>query len=158
MHATKLWTGLLLGLFSGLSVVVAQQPFTAGVPSGAVQFFDRTTATGCPSGWTELTAARGYHLTGLVASGTRGVAVGTALTDQEDRHHVHTITHDHTFTVVSGATANTAAKRVLAVEAVATGGHTHTLAGTTGASSQANTSNESTVILPHVQELACKKN
>ena len=61
------------------------------VPSGAVMFFNLAT---CPSGWTELTAARGRYIVGLPASGTLTGTAGTQLTDLENRpvgRHRHTI-------------------------------------------------------------------
>jgi hypothetical protein len=61
---------------------------------------------GCPTGWTELTAARGRYLVAKPSAGTLGGTVGTALTDQENRdvgQHAHTgtfpthwATHSHT--------------------------------------------------------------
>lgn len=63
-----------------------------GVPAGAVMFFNLSS---CPSGWTELTSARGRYIVGLNASGTLAGTAGTSLTDLEDRpvgQHTHTIT------------------------------------------------------------------
>lgn len=51
-------------------------------PAGSVMFFDLPS---CPPGWSELTQARGRYLVGLPAAGTPGAAVGTALSDQENR-------------------------------------------------------------------------
>ncbi len=59
-----------------------------GVPSGSVMFFD---LPACPTGWTELTAARGRALVGLPQSGTLGHTVGSPLTDGEDRQHTHDV-------------------------------------------------------------------
>lgn len=55
---------------------------TAGIPSGAVMFFNLTS---CPSGWAELTAARGRYLVGLNSGGTLAGTDGTALSNLEDR-------------------------------------------------------------------------
>lgn len=69
------------------------------VPAGAVLFFNLPV---CPAGWTELTAARGRYLLGLPGAGALGAAVGTALSDRENRaagKHGHAITdpgHSHT--------------------------------------------------------------
>jgi hypothetical protein len=52
------------------------------VPSGAVMFFNLGT---CPSGWHELTDARGRYLAGLPGGGTLAASVGTALSNQENR-------------------------------------------------------------------------
>jgi hypothetical protein len=57
------------------------------VPTGAVTFFN---ATACPAGWTEYTAARGRAIVGMPAGGTLADAVGTALTNVENRAHAHT--------------------------------------------------------------------
>jgi|tagenome__1003787_1003787.scaffolds.fasta_scaffold20180934_1 hypothetical protein len=68
-------------------------PGSAGVdavaPAGAVMFFD---LAACPDGWSSFDAARGRYLVGLPSGGTAGAAVGTALSDQEDRptgQHTH---------------------------------------------------------------------
>jgi hypothetical protein len=66
-------------------------PAASMVPSGAVMFFNLST---CPSGWHELTDARGRYLTGLPAGGTLAASVGTALSNQENRavgRHNHSI-------------------------------------------------------------------
>jgi len=63
-----------------------------GLPSGMVSFFNLAS---CPSGWTELTTARGRSLVGLPLSGTLAGTAGTALTNLEDRpvgQHNHAIT------------------------------------------------------------------
>lgn len=74
------------------------------VPSGALLM----TSGSCPGASTEDTTFRGRYLVGLVASGTAGATVGTALTDQEVRaagQHNHSATttvtdpgHNHTAT------------------------------------------------------------
>ncbi len=72
--------------------------FPSVVPSGMVLFFN---LSACPSGWTELTSARGRYIVGLPAGGTLGATVGTALSNQENRpvgQHTHTINdpgHNH---------------------------------------------------------------
>lgn len=61
------------------------------VPTGAVMFFNLSS---CPSGWTALAAAQGRYLVGLSSGGALGGAVGTALTNSENRptgEHVHPI-------------------------------------------------------------------
>ncbi|MCM2267526.1 MAG: hypothetical protein NDI60_07085 [Elusimicrobiales bacterium] len=68
------------------------------VPSGAVMHFNLAS---CPSGWSEIVAARGRYIVGLTNGGNLLAAVGTALNDQEDRPvgaHLHSITtpaHNH---------------------------------------------------------------
>lgn len=61
---------------------------TAAVPTGAVMTFDLAS---CPAGWSELTAARGRALVGLPAAGVLKGTVGTALANQENRTHAHSV-------------------------------------------------------------------
>jgi len=81
-------------------LAVWQAPSGAGIPSGAVAFFNMAS---CPSGWTALTGARGRYLVGLPSGGTLAGASGTVLTDLESRpvgQHNHTITdpgHTHNY-------------------------------------------------------------
>jgi hypothetical protein len=76
-------------------------------PAGAVSFFN---LPACPSGWTELTAARGRYIVGLPVGGTLAGTAGTALTDLESRavgQHTHGVTdpaHSHFFGIDQGAT------------------------------------------------------
>ena len=66
-----------------------------GVPSGFVGFFNLGS---CPSGWSEVTGAKGRY---LVGGGSTGATVGTALSNQENRavgQHSHSVSdpgHDH---------------------------------------------------------------
>ena len=70
----------------------------AGIPAGAVSFFNLAV---CPSGWSELTTARGRYLVGLPSGGTPNTTVGTALSNGENRavgQHNHTVSdpgHHH---------------------------------------------------------------
>ena len=70
------------------------------IPSGAVMFFNLPS---CPSGWSELTTARGRYLVGKPSGGTLAGTQGTALTDLENRavgEHDHSITdpgHTHQY-------------------------------------------------------------
>lgn len=163
---------LLLGL-AFVAVLRAQQPVTAGLPADLIGYYDRTTATGCPAGLAELTGARGAALVGLVSGGTKGSLVGSALTDLENRHHTHTIAHTHslsahthTFSGTTGGPSTTVNVNDAGEGHDAnTSVHTHTFSSTTGApssdvtgaSSAANSGNESTVITPFIQLLFCKK-
>lgn len=73
----------------------------AGTPAGAVVFFNLAS---CPTGWTELTAARGMTMVGLPAAGTLAGTVGTAFTNLENRTHTHTVDiwpSDKTGTILS---------------------------------------------------------
>ena len=65
-------------------------PASSLVPSGTIAFF----ATTCPTAWSEYTAARGMYIVGNPASGTLATAVGTALTNLENRpvgQHLHSV-------------------------------------------------------------------
>jgi hypothetical protein len=93
--------GLALILVLGIYPIVqsrtpAQAPDADdGVPAGAVMFFN---ATSCPTGWAELTDARGRYLVGLTdpAIWPPGAMVGTALSNEEERLLVGR--HDHNVT------------------------------------------------------------
>lgn len=66
----------------------------------------------CPTGWTELTAARGRYLVGLPSGGALAGTAGTALTDLENRavgQHSHGVTdpgHEHDFSLGVGTVDN----------------------------------------------------
>ena len=79
---------------SGLGCVDA--PISSGgggsVPSGAVMFFN---ISSCPSGWTELTSARGRVIEGLPSGGTLAGTKGTALTNLGARSITDVPSHNH---------------------------------------------------------------
>jgi len=54
----------------------------------------------CPSGYTEVTAARGRSLVGTPSGGTTGGTVGTALTDQQNKAAP---THSHSVPIGTSA-------------------------------------------------------
>ncbi len=128
----------------------------AGLPSGAVMFFNLST---CPSGWTDYSSAQGRYLVGKLPGGTLGATVGTAFTvDQENRavgQHNHPITdpgHTHNLKAggVGGAggsyTVNPDQPAVPGFIANATTGITVNATGTvTGTNA------------PYIQLLACQK-
>ena len=59
------------------------------VPSGTIIFYNGST---CPTGWSEVTAARGRTIVGLTGSaGTLGGTVGTPLVDMGNRSHNHSV-------------------------------------------------------------------
>tara|TARA_Y100000310_G_C20700529_1_gene829386 strand:- start:5755 stop:6357 length:603 start_codon:yes stop_codon:yes gene_type:complete len=68
------------------------------VPQGAVMYFN---LQNCPSGWSELTSARGRYLVGLNIGGSLGSSVGNSLQNLENRpvgKHDHSINdpgHSH---------------------------------------------------------------
>lgn len=135
------------------------------IPSGAVVPFNLAS---CPSGWTELTAARGRVVTGLPLSGTLAGTLGTALGNLAERNISTVVAHTHT-TDSQGAHTHTSQ----AFEAVGSGAwehqatytnktgnnpnpatssagaHTHT-AQSTGSASVA-------VTMPYIQLLMCQK-
>ena len=77
---------LLLCKYTG-TFVSPQSEF----PPGSVMYFN---SANCPAGWGDLTALRGRYAVGLSSGGFLGVAVGTALIDQENRpvgKHTHNI-------------------------------------------------------------------
>lgn len=74
----------------------------ATAPAGAVMFFN---LAACPSGWSEMTDARGRYVVGLPPGGMLGGGAGTPLTNQEIRpvgQHNHDVilpSHNHTHAV-----------------------------------------------------------
>ena len=87
-------SGIIVNPAGGTGDVTINATSTGGgtIPSGAVMFFNLAS---CPAGWTEMTAARGRYIVGLVSGGTLGGTAGTALTNRENRAtgaHVHQYT------------------------------------------------------------------
>jgi hypothetical protein len=62
--------------------------FRSLMPSGAVMFFD---LAACPTGWSELVAAKGRALVGLPDGGTLSGFTGAPLGDLENRLHAHNV-------------------------------------------------------------------
>jgi len=56
-------------------------------PPGTIIFFD---GTACPTGFAEVTAARGRTIVGLVSGGTLAGTAETALTNVQSTKHTHT--------------------------------------------------------------------
>lgn len=138
-----------------------------GTPSSIIAFFDGTI---CPTGWTEVTLARGRL---LVGAGTVGTSVGTALTNQQTRtitgvpSHSHgagtlasdSISHQHVFKTRQTLTADANKAKWATTQSgtndtTSAGGHTHTL--TTGRSGSAGIASVD-VTMPYIQYLVCKK-
>jgi hypothetical protein len=74
-----------------------------GTPAGAVMTFN---LSACPTGWTELTAARGRYLVGRPLGGTVGLTGGSyPLSNGEDRavgQHTHSASasaHSHSLSI-----------------------------------------------------------
>jgi hypothetical protein len=69
-----------------------------GVPSSMIMFFDLSS---CPTGWSEYTNARGRYLVGVPAGGAKGITVGNALSNGENRsvgrhaHSINNVGHSH---------------------------------------------------------------
>lgn len=143
------------------------------VNSGTIAYYN---AASCPSGWTEMTTLRGLYTVGRVAAGTLATAVGTALTNQENRTHTHTIAHTHTtaqgdFNISGSASSRIGVNgsafrfnsvglgvwRAYASTGTATGVSYFGAAGaTSGAESVATTSTQTTDV-PYMQLLMCSK-
>lgn len=73
-----------------------------GVPSGIIAY----SATTCPTGWSEYTTARGMYIVGNPSGGTLATAVGTALTNLENRavgQHLHSVNPPSTSTDTTGS-------------------------------------------------------
>lgn len=176
-------SNLLGGALGALLVVALAGPLVspseaAYVPNltGAILYRDASTATGCWTGWAEVTGARGAVISGLVnGSANKGVLVGTALTDGENRVHTHTITASGVIDITNGASAATmigattsgdtfgwkrsdanfrwvsAGSAGVSFDNQAFGAATHSHGGATVA-------NATTSTVPYVQYLVCKKN
>ena len=84
---------LLVGLGLCLAMggrATAEAPGQDGVPSGTVAFFSfDDTGGNCPAGWLPAAQAQGRLVVGTTEPADVGVLVGTPLTDQEDRTHIH---------------------------------------------------------------------
>jgi hypothetical protein len=104
-----------------------------GVPSGAVMMFD---LSACPSGWTELTQARGRALVGLPAGGTGGGTVGTPLGNLEDRAHSHAVDPAPAATTAADNHAHTVGP--MAAPTSSDGSHAHSINVPSTASSTAD--------------------
>lgn len=70
----------ILGLLALILAVQAQ------IPQGFSIFFD---GTECPSGWSELTVAKGRLIVSVTESTDVGVTVNAPLANREDRTHTH---------------------------------------------------------------------
>jgi hypothetical protein len=131
----------------------------SGPPAGAVSFFN---LSACPSGWTELTAAKGRYLVGLPSGGTLSSAVGTALTNGENRpvgQHNHGVSdpgHSHYFYIPTGLTDSNAGTGYDVAGQVGTDTR-QTAHATTGVSVQ-YTGSVSGTNAPYLQLLVCEKN
>jgi len=71
-------------------------PPRASIPAGMIMAW----AGACPSGWSEYTAARGRYVVGVPVGGTIEAAIGTVLSNQENRevaqHRHNLVVESHT--------------------------------------------------------------
>ncbi len=74
----------------------AGNPGEPTLPSKSILFFNSTT---CPTGWTEVTSARGRYLAGRPSGGTLAGTAGDDLNNLENRNLG---THTHSASAVSG--------------------------------------------------------
>jgi hypothetical protein len=128
------------------------------VPSNAIGFFSTST---CPSGWTEVTGARGRYIVGLPSGGTLAGTAGTGLTNLQNRsvgEHTNTINdsgHGHNnvlaMSTSMGGRADNAVKTHLIIQNSAMGSsNTGVTVGNAGTVAGTNA--------PYIQLLVCKKN
>lgn len=124
-------------------------------PVGTIAFFD---LSDCPSGWSEVTNARGRYIVGNPAGGNIGSTVGSALSNQENRpigQHSHSAwqdAHNHTATFLVPNNGGVFQ---------GWGWSTERTRETSYAQPPVYVSNEGAVSgtnAPYIQFLACKKN
>ncbi len=129
----------------------------ASVPRGMVAFFN---LAACPTGWTELVAARGRYVVGLPLSGALAGTDGTALSNLEDRpvgQHNHTITdpgHSHSIDV------HVAGSVVYQVQGIGNGAAPANTITTGSATTGITINNAGSVAgtnAPYIQLLICSK-
>ncbi len=145
-----------------LEALVAAIP-PGGEAPGQVAYFNSPT---CPSGWSELTAARGRYLVGLNSGGVLGAAVGNDLSDQQNRavgQHNHGVSDPgHTHSVTIGA-SNDDASEGLATGLVDTANNPQDLSVVPESSDETtgitinNAGGTSGTNAPYLQLLACQK-
>jgi hypothetical protein len=78
-------------LFSSIIILTAGTAWAQHdpYPYGTIAYYNTIS---CPTGWETYNDAAGYFLVPMPAGSGIGAKVGTALTDQEDRKHEHTLT------------------------------------------------------------------
>ena len=90
-----------------LTVLLVVHPLLTvnALPAGITTYFE---GSACPSGWSELTQARGRLIVCDDGTHLPGLTFGTALSDREVRYHSHTLTASFYFSVheVSGYAFN----------------------------------------------------
>jgi len=115
------------------------------IPTGAVTFFNLSTATGCPSGWAEVTTARGRVIVARPLGGTNGTTNGSALgnlgtltTTSYGTGHTHTGNPASTNSTGESVNHTHTADPVGAASDTGTSVHTHTWTTTTTVGQQLN--------------------
>ncbi len=144
----------------------------SGIPAGLVSHFN---LSACPTGWTELTAARGMYIVGLPLSGTLAGTSGTALSNLESRpigQHLHSVDPPITSTSTTGAHTHSIALYRTADNSVysdeggsnatgnyhttgSAGNHSHTV--NIAAFDSANAGSVVGTNAPYIQLLTCQK-
>ncbi len=118
-----------------------------GVPAGGVMPFNLTS---CPSGWSELTAARGRVILGLPSGGGLGATQGTALSVANPTRTITDVpAHSHSLSTVVDGSVGGQPYRV-------TGGGN----GSPGPSVSTDSAGSASidVTMPYMQFLVCVKN
>jgi hypothetical protein len=128
-------------------------------PAGAVTFFNRST---CPSGWTELTTARGRYLVGRPSGGTLGGSAGTALGNLENRavgRHSHGVTdpgHSHTISIPRGL-SDTGSAATFDTDAIFVGSLSYLTSDDPTGITINNAGSDAGTNAPYLQLLVCQK-
>ncbi len=78
----------VFGSFAWAGTIIGDTPLNASVQPNSIIL---TAQSVCPNGYTEYTAARGYFLVGVPSAGTVAGTVGSAMTNQQDLTHTHSI-------------------------------------------------------------------
>jgi hypothetical protein len=145
------------------------------LPTGAIIMMD--SGTGCPTGFAEVTDARGRTIVGVPAGGDIGAnaLVGTALTNEQLRSITEVPAHTHapgtlgtgsagahTHDIYSGpggstwtfyASLGNGNSDPIGGATTSSGAHTHTITGSTASTGSASVD----VTMPYIQLRLCKK-
>ncbi len=129
----------------------------SSVPQGGILYFATST---CPTGWSEVTAARGRYVVGLPSGGSVSSTAGTALSNSENRavgQHTHTASdsgHSHDIGVKYGV--GNGYEIVQGVDPGGGAGLRSTQSATTGITVNASGTTAGTNA-PYIQFLVCQK-
>jgi hypothetical protein len=128
----SLVVSLVFGATALAGTIIGETPSNASVQPNSIILTAQST---CPIGYTEYTAARGYFLVGVPSGGTVAGTVGSAMTNQQD------LTHTHSISSTTASNASIIGAGIYVSNVVSTTG--------TGASS---------TIAPYLQIRLCTKN